>query len=483
MMEPRDPYKTIEGEVIMEEINKMAAEFGEFCGFEPPFTEAHLLLQTNNWSVSSAKRVFLEGNLESFRIKAGLDVNPDAMNQGMETDEVECPICLDDVPNTDAGALECGHISCFDCWGDYIQTEAKNFNCFRLTCVDKNCQLAATPARLKLMGLGEKFCQLLNTKANRFRLKKFVEVRDEFHPCLSATCNKFQRLIADKDKLNDILCDCGYSYCIQCKNQGHRPCRCDVVRCWVEKESAESENLKWIKANTKKCPKCRTPIQKNQGCNHMTCRTAGGCGHEFCWLCKGDWKEHGSSTGGYYKCNIYEDNKQKGIVSEEETASATAKSTLERYQFYFERYDNHIKAIAHMKKTLENADARMADLMTQFGWKPNEVGFIKEAAQTIIACRKLLAWSYPIGFYLDPEAPQFELFTKVHQADLERYTEHLQELAEQPLEEFTDNNKRQEVINYQRTIKNYHTNLSNFVENEINPQCNFIFGPGQDEDN
>ena len=36
----------------------------------------------------------------------------------------------------------------------------------------------------------------------------------------------------------------------------------------------------------------------------MTCRQ---CSHEFCWLCLGEWKEHNGATGGYYKCNKYED--------------------------------------------------------------------------------------------------------------------------------------------------------------------------------
>jgi hypothetical protein len=45
---------------------------------------------------------------------------------------------------------------------------------------------------------------------------------------------------------------------------------------------------------------CRRPIEKNQGCMHMTCSQ---CRHEFCWLCEGSWAEHGERTGGFYNCN------------------------------------------------------------------------------------------------------------------------------------------------------------------------------------
>lgn len=43
------------------------------------------------------------------------------------------------------------------------------------------------------------------------------------------------------------------------------------MRMWISKNSAESENVTWIMANTKPCPKCHRPIEKNQGCMHMTC--------------------------------------------------------------------------------------------------------------------------------------------------------------------------------------------------------------------
>ena len=75
---------------------------------------------------------------------------------------------------------------------------------------------------------------------------------------------------------------------------------CETVRQWNVKNSAESENLTWIIANTKPCPKCQRPIEKNQGCMHMTCSQ---CRYEFCWLCLEPWSEHGDGTGGYYACN------------------------------------------------------------------------------------------------------------------------------------------------------------------------------------
>jgi len=75
---------------------------------------------------------------------------------------------------------------------------------------------------------------------------------------------------------------------------------CETVSRWIVKNSAESENLNWILANTKQCPKCKRPIEKNQGCMHMTCSQ---CKFEFCWLCQGSWAEHGERTGGFYACN------------------------------------------------------------------------------------------------------------------------------------------------------------------------------------
>ncbi|KAG9307463.1 hypothetical protein G9A89_017293 [Geosiphon pyriformis] len=54
-----------------------------------------------------------------------------------------------------------------------------------------------------------------------------------------------------------------------------------------ERQAEEATNV-LINEQTKGCPKCATKIEKNGGCEHMTCR-APGCGYEFCWLCLADF--------------------------------------------------------------------------------------------------------------------------------------------------------------------------------------------------
>lgn len=75
----------------------------------------------------------------------------------------------------------------------------------------------------------------------------------------------------------------------------------------------------------------------------MTCRPPNGCGYEFCWLCLGEWKTHGEKTGGYYKCNKYEDMSQNEKDNKKKEFDKE-KSQLEKYIFYFERYNNNNKA-------------------------------------------------------------------------------------------------------------------------------------------
>ena len=61
----------------------------------------------------------------------------------------------------------------------------------------------------------------------------------------------------------------------------------------MAQEKNDSANVDYIRLNCKPCPKCKTNIEKNQGCQHMTCRK---CMHEFCWICKETWFHHTSAV-------------------------------------------------------------------------------------------------------------------------------------------------------------------------------------------
>lgn len=54
------------------------------------------------------------------------------------------------------------------------------------------------------------------------------------------------------------------------------------------------------------------------------------CKFDFCWMCLGDWKAHGSE---YYECSRYKEN--PNIANE--SVHAQAREALKKYLFYFER--------------------------------------------------------------------------------------------------------------------------------------------------
>lgn len=155
---------------------------------------------------------------------------------------------------------------------------------------------------------------------------------------------------------------------------------------WRVKNSSESENINWILANTKTCPKCQKPIEKNQGCNHITCKM---CAYEFCWLCSGVWSDHNVKTGGYYGCNKYEELKKQGNkkIVRQEKKSSQAKNELSKYMFYFERYNNHDKAEKHARSLKPIIKSKILMMHTIKKYPLQELDFLDEAINEVIKCR------------------------------------------------------------------------------------------------
>ena len=75
----------------------------------------------------------------------------------------------------------------------------------------------------------------------------------------------------------DIVCKCGGKFCINCEHGPHAPMDCDKLVEWKKKQKevglgGSSKTDEWIANNSKPCPNCKSNIEKNYGCNHMTCR-------------------------------------------------------------------------------------------------------------------------------------------------------------------------------------------------------------------
>jgi hypothetical protein len=81
------------------------------------------------------------------------------------------------------------------------------------------------------------------------------------------------------DAYYEVPCGCGKKWCFTCSEDDHRPSTCRQVGAWNSKGSDSDMTEMYIRANTKKCPKCKTEIIKDEGCSHMKCTQ---CAFHFC---------------------------------------------------------------------------------------------------------------------------------------------------------------------------------------------------------
>ena len=169
----------------------------------------------------------------------------------------------------------------------------------------------------------------------------------------------------------------------------------------------------------------------------------------------GDWKDHGSNTGGYYKCNKYDEDK-----TNDSSEAAKAKRELDRYLHYYQRYHAHHEAQTFAKKQLKETENRMIQLQESSDdtrWA--DVEFLKTANIQVIECRRVLKYTYVYAFYMEVSPATREKF-EYHQSMLERFTESLSEMSEKAIKDMS----RVDVVNTTRVVKNFMHNLLTYVE-------------------
>lgn len=131
-------------------------------------------------------------------------------------------------------------------------------------CPFPDCTKIILPEQVKSIVSPELFA-----KYQKFSFMSLVRGIDSMKFCPAPDCSNCIRVELHKTRILPVKCTCGFSFCFQCADYeigDHTPATCKNVEDWNAKAADESENVKWMLANCKKCPKCRKPIEKNGGC-------------------------------------------------------------------------------------------------------------------------------------------------------------------------------------------------------------------------
>ncbi|KAH9670513.1 RING-type domain-containing protein [Citrus sinensis] len=427
---------------------------------------ASILLRFYNWSVS---KVHDEWFADEERVRKAVGLLEKPAVQFPDGEEMTCGICFENYPSDRLLAAACGHPFCSSCWTGYISTAINDGpGCLMLRCPDPSCGAAVGQDMIYLLSSDED-----KVKYNRYFIRSYVEDNRKTKWCPAPGCDYAVDFVVGSGNY-DVTCRCSYSFCWNCTEEAHRPVDCDTVAKWVLKNSAESENMNWILANSKPCPRCKRPIEKNQGCMHMTCTPP--CKFEFCWLCLGQWSDHGERTGGFYACNRYETAKQEGVYDESEKRREMAKNSLERYTHYYERWatnqSSRQKALADLQQMQTVHLEKLSDVQCQ---PESQLKFITEAWLQIVECRRVLKWTYAYGYYLPDHEHAKRQFFEYLQGEAESGLERLHQCAEKELQIYLNadgpskdfNEFRTKLAGLTSVTRNYFENLVRALENGL----------------
>lgn len=417
------PYTIVDRLELADKQTSAMTDAAELLGVTQE--EGSVLLREYGWDLARLQESWF-AHEQKVRKKCGLATSMPSECLSIPSSAGVCPICFQSFPGLPS--LDCGHGCCQNCWQAYLSHSVDEGKAsVRARCPLYKCG-RSVPSEFYLRFLD----QARHTKYLEWRIRAYVDDNPSMKWCTSpAGC-----LLACEHHGGDacdVHCLCTFVWCWACGDEAHRPADCELVNRWNIKNSAESENITWIKANTKKCPKCHKPIEKNQGCNHMVCSKNGGCGHEFCWLCLGEWSKHGTSTGGYYQCNIYDKQTKEGAHTEEELDQRKAQHSLEKYMFYFERFMNHDRGMKLTVREEKDIDGKVQILHDRHSFEIIELQFLYDALKQVCACRRVLKWTYVYGYYLETAGAEKNLFEHL-QKNLEEKTDLLHEMLEKDLE-------------------------------------------------
>jgi len=207
-----------------------------------------------------------------------------------------CQICFTSYsPNTPSPVvLQCGSSTCQDCILEWLVTRIRgshqNHLEIRIPCVSSTCK--------DRLGVEEISSQLTNehqTKLNEELFQAYVNSQEDIRRCPRINC-PYAGVITPKPCKGELQCGlCSATWTDKAQQTKTHKILSNLKRFVLLKNEIFSSL--WKILFSKKCPGCRCSIEKDEGCEHITCLK---CGHEFCWVCPSKYPTHNDTAHKAY---------------------------------------------------------------------------------------------------------------------------------------------------------------------------------------
>ncbi|KAI0159807.1 hypothetical protein GGR57DRAFT_490739 [Xylariaceae sp. FL1272] len=194
----------------------------------------------------------------------------------------DCSVCFTE-PDSDPVVLRCGHTYCNECF-EGLCKNASTTRDLSVTCTgaEDRCKAAIGLDEIQAHVDPSVLEDLLESSFSTYVARR----PDQFHYCPTPECGYMYRPASETARSLSHMCPkCLKRICRSCHaNHDGQSCRA-----WKANQAFDvykQEN----RTNVKDCPRCKTTVEKIDGCNHLQC---GGCKIHFCWMCLKTFEEPG----------------------------------------------------------------------------------------------------------------------------------------------------------------------------------------------
>jgi ariadne-1 len=332
-----------------------------------------------------------------------------------------CEICYDEPAASDASTLRCGHRFCNGCWGAYASSKVKDEGRCMLPCMSSGCACivdAPTLRRVLDAGAYDRYAARrtparARADAGEVEDAAAAELRRRAPgpallpaPGLRADDRvRGRRRLRAHDRGPDGGVRRGPHALRRLRHGREPPAACVCARARVAQERARGRGHRAVdpreharvpevqgrhregrRLQVRAAARVRATADARD--SRMVCRH---CSFQFCWMCMKDWDVHG------YNDSVCSTWKEPDLTDD----MTAAKRHLERWLFYFDRFNNHELSAKLDVELLERAAERITQVQDETGMSWIEAQYMREAVAELSRCRLTLKWTYAMAHFLE----------------------------------------------------------------------------------